>query len=278
MKLQSDVADKFAPWIELLSVALKDSHPLSDIYDILASPDSTRLLERAVTEAQGLAEAALDKAWPPDSSPYRASLAEDIARAYATAAADLRAAAITGFRLKPQQAVRKVTLAVWKLALRNELTVVVAETRQRGEKMLDEAEHIGPDWLKKWVCRKLPNGQPDHRVCGWCRRLDAAPPIEIWQEFSLGGSINGRKPPRIYRDLKCPPGHPRCRCTLVLVRTWPSEGPVLVSSETAPSLFISAQDIRDMRAGRYRALTDFHRAALHELGQVITKYHRVGKP
>jgi hypothetical protein len=269
LSLQDDIAAKLAPWIERLAEVRS-----GDIYDILSRPDVSRLLENGLLEARALAEAALDSAWPPDSSTYRASLAEDIARIFATAEAVLRAAAILGFGMDPQDVSRRVASAVWKLAFRCAMAVAVAETRQQGEKVLDEAEHIGPGWLKKWNCKKLPNGKPDHRVCDWCRRLDAAPPIEIWQEFSLGGSIGGRKPPRIYRDLKCPGCHPRCRCWLTLVRTWPSEGPVLVSSSGAS--FISAQDVRNMRAGKYRALTDFHRAALHELGQTIQQYHRRG--
>jgi len=292
--LQEDIALKVAPWIEHLSAAVRDN-PSGDIYDMLAQSDTARLLEDGLTGAQSLAEDSLDEVWPPDSSAYRAGLAEDIDKAYATAAVSLRQAAIEAFNsvgpawfvpgvdapgsdpsaeaaIRRAEEVERVTAsAAWQLGSRNEMTVAVAEIRYRGEEVLARAEAGDGHWLKKWVCRKGPDGRQDEKVCAWCRELDAMPAIPVWQEFPSGSSASGRCPPRVYRNLRSPPRHIRCRCHLILVRA--EDGfsvPVLVSPADQ-TLFISAQDVRNMPAGRYHAHRAFHRAALFELGKVIAR-------
>jgi hypothetical protein len=226
----------------------------------------------------------------------------DIARLYATAEATLREAALSGFRSVPdgvfipgastvgsnpameaaqrraQEVQRRVASAVWSLGFRNDMTVSVAPVRKRGESVLAEAAEAGPGWEVKWVCRKGPDGRPDPRVCHWCRLLDAMGPIPIGTEFPAGAPVGGRRPPRVYFNLRCPPRHPRCRCRIILVRAGggrdADEG--ADQATASPALFISADDIRSMPAARYDALADFHSAALHELGQVI-RHHRQGR-
>lgn len=277
---------------------------------MLARSDIAGLLETGLIEARALAEGALVGAWPSSSSPYRASLMADIARLYATAEASLREAALEGFRLVPQEAFvpgvsapgtnpameaagrraqevqRRVASAVWRLGLRNSLTASVAPVRRQGEAVLHSAAVAGPGWMVKWVCRKGPDGKPDPKVCYWCRLLDAMGPIPFGSEFPAGRPVGGMRPPRVYFNLRCPPRHPRCRCHIILVRvggsgvsTWlPSEvgAPIPYRVEAAPASFISAEEIRSLPAARYHALADFHRAALHELGQVI-RQHRQGR-
>jgi hypothetical protein len=267
---------------------------------MLARPDIAGHLEAGLAEAQGLAENALATAWPSDASPYRASLAADIARIYSTSEAVLRQAAVDGFRLIPQEVFvpgvsapgsnpqmeaalrrsqevqRRVASAIWQLGLRNSLTASVAPVRRQGEAVLADATEAGPGWEVKWVCKKDAAGQPDSRVCHWCRLLDAMGPIPIGTEFPAGVPVGGMRPPRVYFNLRCPPRHPRCRCRIILVRAGGGQTSTTVSAGTAPALFISSDDIRAMPAARYDALTDFHSAALHELGQVI-RQHRQGR-
>jgi hypothetical protein len=299
VSLQSDVTARLAPWLNLL-VSVVRNNPSGDIYDMLARPDISDLLERGLINAQVLVENALDEAWPPGSSPYRASLVADIARIYSTAESDLRQAAADGFRLVPQQVFvpgvsepgsnpsmeaaqhraqevqRQVAVVITRLGFRNQMTADVAPVRRRGEEVLSEA--ASGLWMVKWVCRKGPDGRPDKRVCRWCRELDAMGPIPLGSEFPAGRPVRGMRPPRVYFNLRCPPRHPRCRCYIILIRAGggrdAEEG---ADQATAPlALFISSDDIRDIPEDRYHALTDFHRAALHELGQVI-RQHRQGR-
>ncbi len=297
MSLQSDIAVRIEPWFNLLAVIVRNN-PNGDVYDMLARSDVAALLESGLAEAQAMAEAALGAAWPPGSSPYRASLAADIARLYATAASVLRDAAAEGFRMVPQAVfvpgvtapgvnpameaadrraqalLRRVTSVAWSLGFRNEMTVSVAGVRQQGEEVLSEAAEAGTGWLVKWVCRKGADGRPDSRVCHWCRLLDAMPAIPIGTEFPAGSPLGRSRPPRVYFNLRCPPRHPRCRCHIILVR--PGTPAAAGSLVTPGPVYISSNDIRAMLPDRYYALTDFHRAALHELGQVIRK-HRQGR-
>jgi hypothetical protein len=278
MSFQDDVVAQLAPWTDLLGRVVQNN-PSGDIYDMIARPDLARRLEEGLTRAQELAETAFAEAWPDDLSPwspYRASLAADLDRAYATASATLRQVAIESFRLGPQEMLRRVASAVWQLAFRNEMTVAVAETRHHGEEVLARAEHAGIAWEKKWVCKKAPGGKPDSKVCGWCRLLDAMPAIPVGTEFPPLAPIGNRRPPRPYRDLMCPPAHPRCRCKLILVHPGISDVTGAPLSPAEVSLFVTAQSVRDMTVGKYNALTDFHRAALHELGQVL-RYHQAGR-
>jgi hypothetical protein len=299
VSLQSDIAGRLALWSDLLVTVVRNN-PYGDIYDMLARPDISGALENGLAEAEALAESALAKAWSPGSSPYRASLVADIARLYATAATALREAAIIGFRSVPdgvfipgvsapgsnpameaaqrraQEVQRRVVSAVWRLGLRNSLTASVAPVRKQGESVLADAAEAGPEWEVKWVCRKGPDGRPDKRVCHWCRALDAMGPIPIGTEFPAGDPVGGRRPPRVYFNLRCPPRHPRCRCRIILVRAGTAQEAASTTAVVVPALFISADDIRAMPADRYHALADFHGAALHELGQVI-RHHRQGR-
>jgi hypothetical protein len=272
VSLQADIAARLVPWIDLLGTVVRDN-PSVDIYDTLARPDISGLLDTGLANAQALAESALDEAWPPDSSPYRASLADDMARVFFNAAVVLRNAAVTGFHLSPEDMIRQVTNAAWRLGFRCDMSVEVAPVRRQGEQALAEADRLGPEWEVKWVCRKLANGQPDRKVCHWCRRLDAMGPIPVGAEFPAGDPVDGRRPPRVYFNLRCPPFHPRCRCVLMLVSAG-SSAPLPALSGEVP--FVSADDIRAMPADRYHSLTDFHRAALHELGQVIRRHRQIG--
>lgn len=291
MSLQSEVVAALGSWISLLGTVVRNN-PNGDVYDMLARPDLSGLLSGDLATAEALVMAAFEVAWPPsDPTPYRASLEGDIQRAYAEAPAVLRAAAIAAYQsvppvpfvrgqhppgtnpnmeaaIKRAAAVEKaVTAAAAYLAFRNQMTVDVAAVRYRTEHVI----HDGNDgWLKKWVCRKDAAGQPDARVCDWCRMLDAMGPIPIGEEFPAGDMVGNRRPPRVYFDLLGPPRHPRCRCRIILVRAGAS-GSVF---SPAPVQLISADSVRHMSPDRYGALRDFHRAALHELGQVLRKHHQ----
>lgn len=232
------------------------------------------LLENGLAEAHQLVFDRLLELWPVHS-PYRDSLMADVGAAYATASSELRRAAAAGYRSGLTSMLRMVAAAILSLGFRNEMTVEVAPVRRAGEAVLADVTDSG--WLVKWVCRKDAKGIPDARVCHWCRELDAMPAIPLGSEFPSGTSDHGRRPPRVYFNLRCPPRHPRCRCHIILVRADDGrdaeEGVDQATASSAP--FISSDDIRDMDPDDYNALTDFHRAALHELGQVIRR-HRQG--
>jgi hypothetical protein len=269
-------------WVSLLA-AVVQRNPHGDIYDMLSRPDVMRALDRRLGQARSLADGALESTWPGERVAghlFRDSLDADIARAYSDAGVALRQAAITAFQSVPQPvngsaaseaaaarfraaAVRRqASAAAWHLGLRNDLTVSVARTRRQGEDVLAKAP---AGMLKQWVSRD------DHKVCDWCLALAKAGPIPIDQEFSYGGLVGLRRPPRVYRDLLCPPRHPRCRCRIILVGAGTPGG-----SRGAPAPFVPAQSVRDMSEDRYRAMRDFHAAALHELGQVLSRHREVG--
>lgn len=298
MSVQSEVAAGLGGWDQLIA-AVVGNNPRADIYDLLGRPDVASLLREELAADRALVEVALLTAWPiPPPSLYRDRLEGDIATAYDQAEAVMRGAAVQAFysitagefipgvsvpgsnpvmeaaRARQRAVAQAVAAAALWLGFRNEMTIEVARVRHRAELVL--AEGAGSGWLKKWECRKDAAGRPDHRVCDWCRRLDALPAIPLWQEFSYGGYMGRRRPPNVYYDLQCPPRHPRCRCRIILLRAGAPPSPQQPAAAAAPVLFIPAESVRTMPEDRYQALRDFHRAALHELGQVLRKHSEVG--
>lgn len=290
MSVQTEVAGIAAEWVSLLSTIVRNN-PGGDIYDILARPDVAGTLERKLAQALDLVEQRISSAYPLTYvTPYRDSLESDIQRAYYEAAAELRRSAITAFQSVPpaefvhgehepgtnpameaahrraDEVATQAAAAAWHLGMRNDMTVRVAQTRRQGESVLRMAR---PGDYKKWVARK------DGKVCPWCRLLASLPAIPVDQEFSHGHPVGRQQPPRVYRDLQCPPRHPRCRCRIILVRAGSPEAAGSDLAGPAP-LFIPAQSVRDMPEDRYQALHEFHSAALHELGQVLREYRRLG--
>lgn len=289
MSVQSEVAGAVAEWVSLLS-AVVSNNPNGDIYDILGRPDVAGELDLRLQQAQDKAEAGLHQVWAPSDSAYRGRLGQDIGTVYGDAASVLRRTAIAAFQSVPRaefvagvtrpgdnpamdaarrradEVARQAAAEAWHLGMRNEMTVLVAQTRHAGEDVLAAAV---PGMDKKWVTRG------DGKVCEWCRALASMPAIPVDQEFSHGGSVGRRQPPRVYLDLLCPPRHPRCRCRIILVRRGSPEAAASAAAGGGP-LFVPAQSVRAMPEDRYQALRDFHAAALHELGQVLREHRQAG--
>jgi hypothetical protein len=187
------------------------------------------------------------------------------------------------------------------IALRNRLSAEVAETAGRTHTELARGgQHEGMVW-KQWRCRCVPHTDtPDERVCHWCRILHGVV-IPLHSNFPGGGAadLTGHghltRPPKIYHGvLQGPPRHPRCRCRIVILTKLPSErvsspqgsgqGATAAASPgrgtgsqeqmlpaNSPVTFLAAADIRDMPSTRYRSMVAFLEAAVHELGQVLTR-------
>lgn len=284
--MRERVLELLSAWIALLSQVVQNN-PYGDIYDLLARPDVTRLLERGISQARVDALAALNDAWPDTSSAYYQALRADIERAYAEASGSLRDTAVAAASTVPQvgfvpgvhrpgsnpsheaaisraRAVRAaVTAAVMWLGYRNDLTVSVARTRVATERRLAEGRRQS-GVLKRWVSRK------DSKVCPWCRWLDSQDPIPIDAEFSRPPNIGGHAGPRIYLDLLGPPLHPRCRCRLVLVpareiqaaRANRDPDPMLDPPE---AWSIDAESVRAIPPGRYNTIKAFMHESVREL-------------
>lgn len=183
-------------------------------------------------------------------------------------------------------------------ALRSRLTVVVAAAAARTAVTLQQGRArraAGERVLKRWEARH------DGKACHWCRTLDGVT-IGLDESFLpyLGGpaDLSGHghltQPPRPYRgELQGPGLHPHCggRCRLLIVRedelvddwkTRPAETSHLrrsgQSMTQASGPFITASQIRAMPEPRYKALTAFITAAMHELAQVLARLRGAVRP
>jgi hypothetical protein len=78
------------------------------------------------------------------------------------------------------------------------------------------------------------------------------------------------QPPRPYRgELQGPPLHPHCRCRLAVVTE--ASGADRDSAEPAAYRFVTAAQIRALPEEKYKGLTAFLRAAVHELAQALAR-------
>lgn len=281
------------------------NNPYRSSAALVERPDVEAVLRAAFEEARQLASQAVLEAWSESAPSDEALLNEllgDVDRAYnEESLAHLRGVIRHAYSSVPlqhftpgvsepgshpvQEAVDRRAQAVQdavesygsRLGLRNSLSADVAYGTSR---TLAQLESAADGALKRWRTSRQP---PDDRTCYWCRKLNGVT-IPVGQSFEghLGGPVDiaghGHltRPPQPYRGwLQGPRLHPNCRCHLEIV----SAGTVSPSAgggqepSVAPG-YLSAAEIRAMPEQRYRQLTEFMRAATHELGQVL---YRLGR-
>ena len=284
------------------------ANPLGSADQLLSRPDVGAMLAAALDQARLAAAAVVQQEWDaqgaPDA-PVRAQLLADVDRQYGDIA-HLRNLIRHAHASVPQRrfirgvtspgaspvieagneraaAVRDAILGfARRTALRSRLTVVTASAAARTARTLAEAharQAAGERLAKRWVARR------DGKACHWCRNLDGVT-IGLGESFLpyLGGpaDLSGHghltQPPKPYRgELQGPGLHPHCggRCRLVIVRE--DEAPVTPLPAPQPR-FITAAQIRAMPEPRYKALTAFLRASLHELAAVLSRLRRAARP
>lgn len=257
----------------------------------LSRPDVTEVLQQALDSAQEIAQDAVRQAWGggPETQYLRWLLA-DVERSYSSLSllrAEIRVAWLSSEGADRADAVRRAIMDhASGLALRNRLSAEVAAVAARTEAQLasgEQRELAGERVFKQWLCRTSP---PDPQTCHWCRALHGMI-IPLGEDFPAGEPVDltghGRltHPPKWYRKiLRGPPRHPRCRCRIVIITSLPdSEVSSEVSSQGTPGSvpatttggFLAAADIRAMPESRYQAALHFVEAAVHELGQLLSR-------
>lgn len=292
-ELSSEVRAAFAVAARYLST-LAESDPHASAGDLLTRPDVDAALHQSLDHGRELAQDAVRAAW--GASPHHEYLdwvLGDIDRSYDSLAV-LRAAVRTAWLSAPTHAERAIAVK-WAvldhgedIAIRNRLSMeaaaVAAQTEQQiatGLPWQDAGERV---W-KQWRCRHSP---PDDRTCHWCRilhgmvlPLSASFPAGEATDLTGHGSLT--QPPRLYHGiLRGPPRHPRCRCRIVV--TTSLDDPDVLSAQGGGQLtpvpggarpgFLAAADIRALPETRYQGLLHFLEAAVHELGQVLSRLRR----
>lgn len=272
------------PAARYLSLVVQAS-PAASIRQVLSRPDVSAELEAALDSACQVAAAAVVQQWDvaaaPDA-PVRTHLLADVARQYGNLAHlhDLITKAAAGMppgERRAEAAADAVRRFARGTALRSRLSVVVAQQAAVTARTLSEghARHLaGERVAKRWRARR------DGKACYWCQKLDGVT-IGVHESFApyLGGPVDltghghPTQPPKPYRgELQGPPLHPHCRCWIeIVLEDAPALEPAPV--QTGPG-FISAAAIRALPESKYRALSAFLRAAVHELGQVL---HRLAE-
>ena len=283
--------------------------PLGSADELLARPDVRAELVAALDAARQAAAAIVVQQWEaagaPDA-PVRAHLLADIDRQYGDLphllslirhahasvpqrkfvpgatqpgagpvfpAGDMRAAVV-----------RDAILGFARYAaLRSRLTVAVASQAAIAERTLADGKVRragGEKVAKRWEARQ------DGKACYWCRKLDG---VTIGLEDSflphLGGPVDltgqghHTQPPKPYRGaLQGPPLHPHCRCRIVIVRESERDIRPSVQAPTPVPRFITASQIREIPEPRYKALVAFLRAAVDELGKVLSRLRGAARP
>ena len=308
VQVSAAVRAALAPAARYLAL-ITQSNPLGSADQLLARPDVDAVLLEALAEARSAARAAVQQEWDarggPAGEPVLADLLADVDRAY-SALAHLRGlirhahASVPQARFSPGQdtpgshpsaeaaieraaAVRAAILG-WasQVALRNRLSVSVAGGAAYTASALEQARTrhaAGEKLLKRWTASM--DGK-DPRSCHWCRKLHGVT-IGLDESFLpyLGGpaDLTGRghltQPPRPYRgELQGPLLHPNCRCRLEIVPAGDVPPPGGQEPSGSNPGFLSAAQIRAMPEPKYQSLVAFLRAALHELGQVLSRLRR----
>lgn len=264
---------------------------------LLSRPDVNAVLSEAFAEARALAQQAVQDAWDqfsPSADALLAELLADVGRAFnAAALAHLRGDIRRAYRSVPprqfipgttppgtnpgreaaEERAQAVQEAVEDFARRAALRCSLSADVAWGDaRTLAQLEGAAPGLRKRWRTSKQP---PDEHTCWWCRKLNGVtiPLNESFESYlgpaaDLTGHGHLTQPPHSYHGwLQGPLLHPHCRCHLELVA---AEDVSQAGEETAvPAGFVFAEEIRAMPEGRYRALVEFLRAAVHELGQAL---------
>jgi hypothetical protein len=272
--------------------------------EALASrPDVVAVLTDALAEAQSVAAEVVQQAWDEEGGVDEVLISRlhaDITRNF-DSLSHLRQLIRVMRRRGPEEVQSAILGWARKAAVRAAMSVSYASGAARTSLVLADAEARvleGESLAKRWVSRLGPN------TCHWCRKLhgvtialdaDFHPhlggPVAFphQQEKSVATPAGARRyglpvgtaivytnPPKPYHGkLLGPLLHPRCECTLDVVRTG-EDRPALFPRSRAPAGFLSFAEIRSMPEAKYRSLLAFLDAALHELGQVLGRLRRRG--
>lgn len=291
-QLASTVTSSLEQFANNLAYVIQ-ANPQGTITDVLDDrPDVRQSLMASLASARSAARTALAQAYPGQdiTSPLYQSLIADIDDAYAHAPSQIRHALLQVFHAHPDvqfqpgihtpgenpsshaaleraQAARSVISALGSsLALRNGLSVHVADAGGRTEALLADAP---PGSYKRW--RASMDGK-DPRSCAWCRALHGTS-VPVTVQFPHPSQIGTHKPPKLYMGvLPGPPLHPNCRCEIDILDAEPQPPvglqPTALRSTT---LMLSSEDVASLPTERYQQLRHFLSAALHELGQILSR-------
>jgi hypothetical protein len=249
--------------------AVADSDPSLTPAQLLARPDVAAYLGEQLHEAQRAVLEVLSMSWAHDNggdehvTVYN-HLAHDITRSYGTVASVQKV--LRESREPPWEALEALAR---KVALRNAMSVDYGSRYSGFAASIAAAPHGS---MKRWMAKV---GSPT--CCHWCRKLHGVT-IPLHADFNpyIGGPVElptGRflQPPKAYLGrLQSPPLHPHCRCDLAFVHA--AAGAVTSGEANGDHFpFISSSDIQSMPEAKYELLTEFLRAASHELGTVLRR-------
>lgn len=256
--------------------AVVQQNPGLSITQLLQRADVAASLDQAFLDARDYVTEAVQQAWDgggaDESAVYR-HLVKDAEGSYShTRQAHLRA--LLRVSHDPRETVEQFAR---ELALHNSMTVQHAAAASALESRLTAAGSQPDAHLlaKRWVAH------PENPACCfWCRRLHGVT-IPLHADFTphLGGpaALSGTgwltQPPKPYRGhLQGPPLHPWCECDLKIVSLLSETEVGSAEARDGSALpFLASSHIRAMPEARYRALTEFLRAAAHELGMVLER-------
>lgn len=300
--LSAAIRAVFSPAGAYLSLVTRNN-PHGSAEGLLSRPDVAAVLSDTFDEARSRAFTAVQDAWgqhDPETSGLLAELLADAERAYSRQAlallhAEVRQAwdsvpprvfvpgvtepganpALESAAERAQAVQDAVEDFARRAALRNGLSADVAAGMAGTLEVLADAP---PGARKRW---RAHVDSPS--CCFWCRRLHGvtlplhasfAPYLGLPADLTGHGHLT--QPPKPYRGwLQGPPAHPHCACYLEIIPPGEEPEPVSQMAARESSGFVSASDIRALPEGKYRSLTAFLRAAVYELGQVLSRLGRV---
>lgn len=144
--------------------------------------------------------------------------------------------------LSPEQQAKARARAV----MRTQHSAGVATTRGYTDALIaafSELEEKGVQVRKVWTANFV-NNDP----CPRCRALHS-------QKTTIHGTFRDIDGKGIYRDLKGPPRHPRCKCFLIIVVvTLDNAGEILDVDSPSDSTSMTANDVRDLPTPVYHSV------------------------